>query len=170
LQILPHNPGRCCDVKPLWRWDKNSVKLLLNAWYILLPDRYLAYKNRSSKEKRQTMANKNRPNREVEVMLARRGKNEPRRMTRALRKITAGEENRLRDGRRKGKSKNYRQPPVAKKRVNEPVEEDEESGQEEEPELPPIAVLEDEQEDIDTEEESVSDEYGSEDEDYDDGV
>lgn len=141
LQILPKNPGKPGDVRPLWKWDGSALILLLNSSYLQLTDRNMLYKGAVVKERRKAGPKKLKSAQEVEKVLAQNRRQGSPRMTRAIRKATAVEEKQLRQGRKRGRGKNYRNPPVRRKQpaieergdeeVN-PLEEDE-SGEQDEP-------------------------------------
>jgi hypothetical protein len=180
LQVLPLNPGKPGDVKPLWRWDGEGLKLLLNSSYIQLADNRIQFRGGVRRERRNAGPNKLKSKREVERMLAQKGSQQQSpRMTRAVQKSTTLEERQLRQGRRRGRGKNYRKPPTRQKHaVNKPSGSVESSSHHEQEEasvqkatsveqiqqtdqLPPITYLEDE-ESSDEEEDDCGSEWEEE--------
>ena len=84
LQVLPHNPGRPEDVRPLWAWEGQHLRLLLNSGHIQLADRRIRYRSGTGKEQRQRGANKMKSKAEIEVELMARDRSEPQKRSRAV--------------------------------------------------------------------------------------
>jgi hypothetical protein len=118
LQVLPHNPGRPDDVKQLWRWEGQSLKLLLNSSYIQLTDRKLGYKEGTGKEQRQGGKHKARSKTEMKILLVGKMTYDPLKKTRAIYKSTAIETKQLMQGRR-GRGTNHQKPPTKRSKVVE---------------------------------------------------
>ena len=131
LQVLPFNPGRPCDLKPLWRWKEDELQLLLNSSYIDMEDRTLRYKGGQGRERRKGGKHKMRSKLEMKLLLIGDETQPPLRKTKAAQKFIRIETQDLMQGRR-GKPKNYRMPPTKRKQpAAEPEEEEsrtEESG------------------------------------------
>ena len=117
LQILPLNPGRPCDVKKLWQWEGDELKLLLNSNYIQLADRTIRFNGGTGRERRKGGVHKMRTKLELERLLMRRGPLPTLKKNKAFKRSTDVVVQDLMQGRKKGKPKNYRKPPKNRKRA-----------------------------------------------------
>ncbi|KAF9642803.1 hypothetical protein BDM02DRAFT_3192660, partial [Thelephora ganbajun] len=84
LQVLPFNPGRPDNMKPLWRWIGDQLQLLFNLLYLQLLDRVLRYKGRAGKGKRQHGKNKLRPKVEFKALVTAKHMQVPQRQARVI--------------------------------------------------------------------------------------
>ena len=134
LQVLPFNPGRPCDLKPLWRWNGDELQLLLNLSYIDMEDRTLRYKGGQGTERRKGGKHKMRSKLEMKLLLIGDATQPPLRHTKAAQEFTRIETRDLMQGRR-GKRKNYRTPPTKRKQPAAEPEEEESMTKESESEL-----------------------------------
>ena len=116
LQVLPLNPGKPKDVRQLWKWNHNTLQLLLNSSYIQLADRTILFKRGKAREKNSGGPSRMRSNKEVEALLEEKFIKAPTRRTKAVQKSAAAVKAQLMKG-RVGKSKNYRRPPVKGKQA-----------------------------------------------------
>jgi hypothetical protein len=119
LQLLPLNPGKPLDKRPLWGLEQNAIKVLFNSKYIQLKHRTLVYKHGTKREERLRGSNKLKNNAQVTHMLDAGGRLAPRRrLTKAARKSKRADEKEIMQGRR-GKRRNYRKPPVRRRKAAE---------------------------------------------------
>jgi len=117
LQILPLNPGRPCDMKKLWRWEGDDLKLLLNSKYIQLADRTIRFNGGTGRERRKGGVHKMRTKLELERLLRTRGPLPTLNRNKVVKRSTAIAVQDLMQGRKKGKPKNYRKPPKNRKQA-----------------------------------------------------
>ena len=120
LRILPLNPGKPGDVRPLWYWKHDQLNILLNSKYIMLTDRTLVYKSGKAREQRVRGKNKVRSNdKMVRILAIKRQGTPPRTMTKVIRKAKKANEKDIMQGRRGKQKKNSRKPPVRQKQATE---------------------------------------------------
>ena len=117
LQVLPLNPGRPCDLKKLWLWEGDELKLLLNSNYVQLADRKIRFNGGTGRERRKGGTHKMREKRELEKLLRYKGPIPTLKRNKDVKRSHAVAVQDLMQGRKKGKPKNYRKPPTNRKRA-----------------------------------------------------
>jgi len=117
LQVLPLNPGRPCDLKKLWQWEGDELKLLLNSHYIQLADRSIRFNGGTGRERRKGGTHKMREKRELRRLLRKRGPLRTLQRNKDAKRSRAIAAQDIMQGRKKGKPKNHRKPPTSRKRA-----------------------------------------------------
>ena len=117
LQVLPLNPGRPCDLKKLWLWEGDELKLLLNSHYIQLADRKIRFNGGTGRERRKGGTHKMREKRELKKLLRFKGPLPTLKRNKDVKRSHAIAVQDLMQGRKKGKPKNYRKPPTSRKQA-----------------------------------------------------